>query len=300
LIKTHSARQLITDSAAGATAFACGKKTYNGAIAVDTSGKPMPTLFEEASEKGMSTGLAVTSTITHATPACFYAHQPKRSMYYEIADDLASALRAGRVDLAIGYGLEEFNQRPDERDLVAEMEAENVQILGEEAFGDPRSWKIESVAGAVLLSGEPPRTGGRPDDYLANAAGFALERLGGQDKPFILVVEGSQIDWGGHANERDYILAEMRDFEFTLETILDYAVRDGETLVVVTADHETGGFAINGGNLTGDSLATAFTTEHHTGTMVPLFAIGPGADQFAGMYDNTEVYTKLRAALGWN
>ena len=136
-------------------------------------------------------------------------------------------------------------------------------------------------------------------DYLAAGANAALAYLNARDsteRGFFLMVEGSQIDWGGHANNGDYIVTEVQDFSRTVNAVLDWAAADGNTLVVVTADHETGGFAVNNGS-TADSMTFAFTSDYHTATMVPVFAAGPGAEAFAGIYENTAIYDKLSAAL---
>ena len=111
------------------------------------------------------------------------------------------------------------------------------------------------------------------------------------------MIEGSQIDWGGHANKSDYIITEMLDFDKAIGKVLDFAKKNGETLVIVTADHETGGYSINGGNQ--DSLITAFTTGYHTADLIPVFAYGPGAQAFGGMYENTAIYDKMMEAFGF-
>ncbi len=290
--KTHSADDLITDSAAGATAFSTGEKTYNGAIAVDQNKNPLQTLFEEAEAQGYETGLAVTSTITHATPACFYAHDDDRNHYEAIAEDLALS----QVDVAIGYGLDQFNARQDGRDLVRVMTERGIRVHTK--LDDLRIQK--KTRQMVLLPGvEPPRAKQRPFDYLRTASMKAIEQLEANKAPFFLVVEGSQIDWGGHANDSDWIVDEMLDFDRTLNAILDWAEQDGETLVVVTADHETGGYAINKGILDEFAFETAFTTKKHTATMVPVFAYGPSSELFAGMYENTAIHAKMRQAMGW-
>jgi len=113
------------------------------------------------------------------------------------------------------------------------------------------------------------------------------------------MIEGSQIDWGGHANDTKYITTEVKDFDKAIGKILDFARKDKETLVIITADHETGGFAINPQSRM-DSLVGAFTSSYHTGTMVPVFAYGPGAELFSGIYENTDIYHKMRKALGFD
>ena len=107
------------------------------------------------------------------------------------------------------------------------------------------------------------------------------------------MIEGSQIDWGGHANNSDYIIKEMVDFDNCIGKVLDFAEKDGETLVIITADHETGGYALVGGNLEKGEVVGKFSTDYHTGVMVPVFAFGAGAEHFAGIYHNIEIYKKM-------
>lgn len=128
----------------------------------------------------------------------------------------------------------------------------------------------------------------------------AIERLDFQnDNGYFLMIEGSQIDWGGHANDSDYLISEMIEFDKVIGEVLDYAEKDGNTLVIITADHECGGFTINKpstmGNVTG-----AFTTDYHTASMVPVFAFGPGAEEFSGIYNNNDIYFKMLDALGYS
>lgn len=112
------------------------------------------------------------------------------------------------------------------------------------------------------------------------------------------MIEGSQIDWGGHANDSEYIITEMLDFNESIENVLEYAKLDGNTLVVITADHETGGYAIQKGSKMGD-IVGAFTSDYHTGDLIPVFAFGPGAEEFGGIYDNTAIFDKLKEAFGF-
>ena len=295
LQKTYSSDNLITDSAAGATAFSCGKKTYNGAIGVSQDTLPCPTLLERAIEQGRATGLVASSTIVHATPAAFFGHVASRQQY----EDLAVQLAASDVDFFAGGGAKYFNGRvTDQRDLVEEMRSagREVKTYFEDPFG---SHPISTALPYGYLSSldDPlPALSGR--SYLGPAADSAISYLHAQSRKdgFFLMIEGSQIDWGGHANDADYIVAEMIEFSDIVDAALDYAQQEGNTLVVVTADHETGGFAINLGSRM-DSIAGAFTSTHHTATMVPVFAYGPGAELFAGIYENTDIHTKLAAVM---
>ena len=296
LHKPASYDNLVTDSAAGATAFASGVKTYNGAIGVRPDTTSCVTLFEQLGPRKMATGLVATSTIVHATPAAFFGHAASRREYELLAAQLAES----EVDFFIGGGAKFFNAREsDERDLIAEMRAGGryVSTYFEGALHETPPVVAQRYGFLTALEDPLPVLGGR--DYLKAATEMAINYLtevSATPAGYFLVVEGSQIDWGGHANDTEYLVSEMREFSEVVDAVLDYAESDGETLVVVTADHETGGFAINYGSRP-DSLVGAFTSDYHTATMVPVFAYGPGADAFAGIYENTAIYDKFRAAL---
>ena len=296
LHKSYSSDNLVTDSAAGATAFSCGEKTYNGAIGVRPDGSPCPTLFEYARELGMPTGAVVTSTIVHATPAAFYAHEASRQSYENIAEQLAAA----DVDFFVGGGQQFFDRREgDDRDLIAEMRADGRVV---ESYFDKRFADVTASAKtpyAYFTAANDPLPVAQGRDYLEPASVAALDYLAARDtsdRGFFLLIEGSQIDWGGHANQGDYIVTEVQDFSRTIDAVLDWAAEHGSTLVVVTADHETGGFAINNGS-TQDEMDYAFTSDYHTATMIPVFAEGPGAEAFGGIYENTAIYDKLHSML---
>ena len=294
LHKSHAADALVTDSAAGATAFACGQKTYNGAIAVDVDTLPIPTILQEAESKNIATGLVSTSTIVHATPASFIAHNEYRRNYEEIAADFLKT----DIDLFIGGGARYFNNRSDDRNLLDELRNKGYQV-GDYFNDDLDSIQIQDDRNfAFLTSLDDPIPAAQGRDYLQNAAMMAIEALDKKDNGFFIMIEGSQIDWGGHANDADYIISEMIDFDNTIGAVLEWADKDGETLVVVTADHETGGFAIQKES-TRDNLVTAFTSDYHTAEMICVFAHGPQEELFKGIYENTAIYNKMREAFGW-
>ena len=295
LHKSYATDDLITDSAAGATAFASGTKTYNGAIGMDNEGNPVPTIMEEVEARGMSTGLVVTSSIIHATPACFYAHQKMRSYKEQIAVDLLSL----EVDFFVGGGKKYFYRRnADERNLIDELEEKGYQISDffQKDFADV-TINSKKNFGYFTADEEPiPAMQGR--DYFVEASKSAVDFLNKHgDNGFLLMIEGSQIDWGGHANNSDYIISEMIEFDEAIGKVLNFAKKDGQTLVIVTADHETGGYAINPGS-TMDSIVPAFTTDKHTAALIPVFAFGPGQELFRGIYENTAIYHKMKRALG--
>jgi len=296
LHKPYASNKLITDSAAAATAFACGQKTYNGAIAVDVNKNSIPTILEEAEKNGLATGLVASSSIVHATPACFIAHNEYRKNYEDIATDFLKT----EVDYFVGGGLKYFNRRDDDdRNLVKELEAKGYMVS--DYFKSDFNNLIPDTTsnfGYFTADEEPiPASMGR--DYLIGASNKSYPFLKARsDKGFFVMIEGSQIDWGGHANNTEYIISEFLEFNEVIASALAYAEQDGETLVVVTADHETGGFAIQQES-TMDSISGAFTSDYHTGTMIPVFAYGPGAELFSGIYENTDVYYKMRQVFGW-
>ncbi len=297
--QTNSADNYVTDSAAGATALSIGQKTYNGAIGVDKNKVPQKTILETAESKGLATGLVTTCSITHATPASFIAHQPSRTLDEDIAKDFLKT----DVDVLIGGGRHFFEDRVDNINLFSIMKKNNYQIVDKMSDLDKiNKGKVvylrtdrDTIINKKTMNTFPKISEGR-GEYLSNAALKAIEILNNNDiknKGFFLMIEGSQIDWGGHANNSDYIVKEMVDFDNCIGKVLDFAEKDGETLVIITADHETGGYALVGGNLEKGEIVGKFSTDHHTGVMVPVFAFGAGAEHFAGIYHNIEIYKKM-------
>ncbi len=283
--KTQSADNFITDSAAGGTALSTGTKTYNGAIAVDTDKKPVKTILEKAEEKGLATGLVSVSAITHATPASFIAHQPDRNMYEAIAADFLKT----DIDVFIGGGRAHFTKRKDGKNLVEELEEKGYDYETDMA-------KIKNIKSGKLAALTADMHNDRiaeRGDMLPFSTQTAINILSNNKKGFFLMVEGSAIDFGGHANSTNYVVEEMLDFDKVIGKVLDFASKDGQTLVVVTADHETGGMAIAGGNLNTGMVKGAFPSKDHTAVMVPVFAYGPGAEEFGGIMDNTDVNKKM-------
>ena len=293
--KSFSSNYLTTDSAAGATAFACGKKSYNGAIAVDPDKKPMPTILEQAEELGLATGLVVTSTIAHATPAAFISHVESRKQY----EDIATFFPESGIDLFIGGGTKHFDERKDKRNIIQEMIDQGYVIKHQKDESiDDVDMNPEYPFG-FFTGRKDPKTYRQGRRYLPNASKRAAAFLDKRsDEGFFMMIEGSQIDWGGHANDGKYIIEEVLDFDRAIGKVLDWAEKDGETLVVITADHETGGFAILPSSKM-NKLKTKFITDYHTPVLIPVFAFGPGSEQFSGIYDNTDIYHKMVAAFGW-
>lgn len=292
LIKTSSSSALITDSAAAATAFSTGLKTYNGAIGVTNDTLPVVTILEELEKREFSTGVIATSTITHATPASFYAHQKSRKMQLEIAEDLTKS----GVDFFAGGGRKFFENREDKKNLVSKLENLGYEIQLDRLDPSQRMNKNKKY-GYLLADGGMPKIMDGRGSFLYDATKLGIKKLSQNEKGFFLMVEGSQIDWGGHSNDSEYLISELIDFDTVMGQVLDYAKKDGNTLVIVTADHETGGFTLAGDNGDYKKIKPTFSTGGHSATMVPVFAFGPGASEFAGVYENTEIYSKMKKLL---
>lgn len=287
--KTSSSDRYVTDSAAGATAISTGTKTYNGAIGVGPDKNPIKTILEEASQKGKATGLVSTSSITHATPASFIAHQPSRSQEEDIATDFLKT----DIDVFIGGGYDFFTQREDGRNLVDELVSKGYTVERELD-------KIEAYRGKKLAGLTAPKGNGRVAErgnMLPVSTQTAIHVLQQNKKGFFLMVEGSFIDSGGHGNNTLQVVEEVLDFDRAVGRALDFAARDGNTLVVITADHETGGMSIIDGSFETGMVKGSYTTGGHTGVMVPIFAYGPGASEFVGIMENTDIHAKIRKLL---
>ncbi len=289
LIKTSSASDLITDSAAGATAFASGVKTNNGVLGLDKNLNPVPTIVEELSAIGYATGVVATSSVVHATPAAFYTHVKSRRDY----EDIALSLVDSEIDFFAGGGTDFFSKRKDGKNLISKLEEKGFTVNTD---GLPNNVKpVFNYKQGYLLApdGMPKMLEGR-GDFLPNATRLAIESLSQlSDKGFFLMVEGSQVDWGGHAKNADYLISELIDFDNTIGVALDFAEADGNTLVIVLADHETGGFTLASDNGDYNKIKPIFSTDGHSATLIPVFAKGPGQELFSGIYENTAIFDKM-------
>ncbi|GAA5035246.1 alkaline phosphatase [Marivirga lumbricoides] len=292
LSKTASSSHKITDSGASGSAMATGQKTYNGAIGVNKDTTDIENMVELLSKRGYHTGIIATSTITHATPASFFAHSKDRGM----EDFIAAQLHNTEVDFFAGGGLKNFNKRIDGINYLDSLKTKNFSI-------DTTSLNAELVQkdkiGFLLSDGAMPKKLEGRDEFLPEATELSINFLKQKEGPFFIMSEGSQIDWGGHDNNSDYIITEIIDFDKVIGLALDFAEKDGNTLVIVTADHETGGYTLRSGkNEEGKTdyniIDPSFSTSGHSATMVPVFAYGPGSEKFRGIYENTEIFHKIK------
>ena len=282
---SYSANKLVTDSAAAGTALATGNKTKNGKIGVSVDNEPMETLTEYAKSKGKKTGTSVVCRICDATPAVFSTHYHDRDSLHRIIAQFVDS----NLDFLSGGGLKWWENRPDGRDLTAEVEAKGYTFVK-----DIESLKAVESGPVIALTAykELPPALDRGTDH-QDAVRKALELLDNK-KGFFLMVEGSCIDDWCHANKVGYAVEEILDFDRTVGVVLEWAAKDGETLVIVTADHSTGGMTLLGGNVKKQKVAVNFANDGHNGIALPVYAWGPGAEKFVGIYENAELSRKIR------
>ncbi|HUX95546.1 MAG TPA: alkaline phosphatase [Bacteroidales bacterium] len=291
LSKTYSADNYITDSAAGGTAIACGEKTNNGMIGVKPDNTVVSSITEIAHKNGLATGVVSTSAVTHATPASFVAHNSGRGNYEEIADDFLK----GTLDVFIGGGENHFRNRKDSADLAVKLKEQGFDVL----YNIEDLIKSQSLKLAGLLAKEHmPKVSDGRQGVLSEMTRKAIETLSKNKNGFVLMVEGSMIDWGAHENNIDYAIEEMIDLDQAIGTAYDFATEDGSTLIVVTADHETGGLVLTGGNIPARIVQAKFAGMDHSAVMVPIFSYGPGAEIFSGIHENTFFFNEFIQLLG--
>ena len=282
--KTTAADTYITDSAAGATAMATGQKTNNRAIGVDSMGKAWSAIPELIKAWNMPSGLITVGSVTDATPAAFYAHQPDRSFEQEIATDFIRS----PLDILIGGGYRYFQ----EGHVLDTLRGNGYQTS--QRFADLPHLKApfvlldDQAVGAVHQG----RT-----NYLTSGLLKIIDELSPSKAGFFVMAEAAQIDYGGHTKDISYVTREMLDFDQAIGAALRFADQNGETLVIVTADHETGGLTLLDGNLKSGYVDGHFSSNDHSGIMVPIFAYGPHSLDFRGVYENTEIYHKIMAIL---
>ena len=328
LSETCSANNYVTDSPAGGTALACGIRTKNGYLGVDPEGKPLTSILRKAQAMGKRSGIVVNTVLTEATPAAFYAGVTSRSMSFDIAKQFTES----GVDVAIGAGLEPFIKRPDSLDLTATLinkgydvhldwktvlNTTSKKFVGILPMGDVhrRNESGNTTAGAAdgaevclaaKLAASSEENGdttrlSEPTVYLEKATAKALEVLSNDNRQgFFLIIESAIIDGYGHNNDSEGMIEEMKEFDNTLRQLVAYVNQHPETLLVVTADHETGGTGVSYKSYEVGSttpVQLSFSTKGHTGTVVPVFAYGAGAEAFAGIMKNTDLPKKMEELM---
>lgn len=287
LVSNHSTDHLITDSAASATAMSTGYKTKNRMIAMSPNGKKLETTLEIAQTKHMKTGLVVTSSITHATPASFISHVKSRYLQTEIAHQISK----NPPDVIIGGGLGYFlpkshllSLRKDDFHLLSHFPNPYQIITNHHDF---KKIKNPTHLLALLDQDGLPQASSRKIS-LKTMTKKAINILSQSKNGFFLMVEGSQIDWMAHDNLGTELVEEMIDFDDAIGAALRFQKSNPNTLILVTADHETGGFGITQASKN-KIKEFKFLSKEHTSQLVPIFSSGPQAEKFTGFLDNTDI-----------
>ncbi len=287
--QTRAANNDNTDSAAGATAMASGKKTNNRYIGMDAQGRPISNLPDTLATLGIKSGIITCGDVTDATPAAFYGHQNERTLSTAIANDLLKS----HVDILVGSNQKSFLQNPDPG-FTAKLKKQ------EYAIDTTLTAFMQAGKGKhlVLLNDAGTRSvlKGR-GNMLQTSLKQTIKLLSANKKGFLVMTEGAQIDYGGHANDLPYIVTELHDFDKTVGEALKFADEDGETLVIITADHETGGLSLLDASTAQGMVLGNFSTNDHTSINVPVMAYGPGSQRFNGTYQNIEIYHKILSLM---
>ncbi|MCC9167871.1 alkaline phosphatase [Pontibacter harenae] len=289
LSKTASSDGYITDSAAGATAMATGQKTNNRYIGVDPAGNSLTSIPELIAAKGMKSGIISVGDVTDATPASFYAHQTERSLSEAIAADFIKS----PVDILIGGNYNAFSKRKDGQNLISQLQEKGYvttnQFSALDAISASKFVVLDDNAVTSIQNGR--------GDFLAKSLNKSLEVLSKNKGGFFLMAEGAQIDRGGHQNNMSVTVQEMLDFDKAVGEAMKFVDEDGETLLIVTADHETGGLSLLHGDMRKGAVTGNFSTDDHTALPVPVFAYGPHSLDFRGVYENTALFKMIMQVI---
>ncbi len=290
LSKTWAVKKLVTDSGSGGTSLATGVKTVYHAVGVDPEGKPLTSLVDVAKELGKDAGMAVTCRLWDATPCDFCGHNIDRDKEEELVGDYPTS----GVDFVFGGGAQKFTNRKDGRDIFKELQKKGYHVS--RTLDDFFAYDKNSRIFAVPYDKDTPLPDER-GDLLARASMKGISLMNQNKNGFFMMIEGSQLDDYGHFNQLDLLMKETLDFDQTVGEVMKWAAKDGETLVVVTADHETGGLTLVNGNKDEGRVECCFSSKDHTGAMVPVYAFGPGAENFTGIFENTDVFKKIKKLM---
>ena len=313
IVLTHSENAIVTDSASSATAFSTGRKTNNGALGLDEDNKILENFTEIIDRYGYVSSLISTSEITHATPAAYASHVDLRWK----TDEISLQMMESNVMTILGGGRHFFlpedlgGKRSDGLNLLEQMESSRMVMTEKKELDSFDHSYLGKVVG--LFADEALRDKEKPENHVfepssSEMLNFAINRSEKFNengcKGFFIMLEGSQVDWAGHANDLNYLKREMQDFDEAVELALDYATQNLDTLVIATADHETGGLLIESSSptdYTAPEVKFSFNTGigygSHTGVPVPVYAYGPGSENFTGTLDNTDIFYAMLEAV---
>jgi alkaline phosphatase len=291
LVDTRGADHVVTESAAGATALATGVRTFYGGLSVGPDSLPRETVLEAARARGLATGIVTTTSWLDATPAAFVAHSPSRRAWARV---LEGYLAVRPTVILAGGGRALARRLPrDSMPAGDRFRQAYTVVTTAEALSAVGLDTVTALLG-LLADGDLPLAPDRSPS-LARLAETALRVLDRNPDGFFLLVENEETDTQAHGNAPLSVLAaEMRAFDEAVGAGLRYQARHPETLIVVVADHETGGLSLTHER---DSLRLSYHTKDHSAELVPLFARGPGAERFGGLLTNAEVGQRLKAAV---
>ncbi len=278
---TSSYDSYITDSAPGATAFSTGKKTNNRSVGVDHTGKALLQLPNLMAAKGKRTALITSGDITDATPAAFYAHQQERSNSLSILQDLHQS----PISILAGSGSRQIDSV-----LFRANDIQYFSRVQDMHFVQGKKIVVtDSIASKRILDGR--------GNWLQKAFLSSVDILKKDSAGFFMMIEGAKVDHGGHDNHLPFVITEALDFDQLVAAVLRFADSNGETLVIVTSDHETGGLTLLDGDIREGYVSGHFSTTDHTALPVPYFVYGPGSHLFTGVIQNTEIFNLIMQSL---
>lgn len=280
-----------TDSAAGGSALATGELHDNRHISMSNTGEAYPSITDYMYDAGYACGVITLGNLADATPAAFYGHSTER----DDSDKITEYLLDGKLTLLNGAGMNVFTNRADSRNILKELEEKGYRIATEIDDINDDDKKVICVDELMDLAATEETL-----DLLAEATKEGIEKLTKtNNKGFFLMVEGAKIDYAGHANSLPGSVVETLSFDLAVAEALKFADKNGETLVIVTGDHETGGLTFVDGDFTTGHVTARFMTDDHTAQMLPVFAYGPGSKEFTGVYKNTEIFHKIMRLKGF-
>ena len=313
IVLTHSENAIVTDSASSATAFSTGRKTNNGALGLDKNNEVLENFTEIINRHGYVSSLISTSEITHATPAAYASHIDLRWK----TDEISTQMMDSNVMTILGGGRHFFlpeelgGKRSDGLNLLEQIKSSHTVLTEKKELETFDHSNLGKVVG--LFADEALRDNEKPDNHLLEPSStemlkFAINRSQQFNengcRGFFIMLEGSQVDWAGHANDMNYLKREMQDFDDAVALAYNYAQENNDTLVIATADHETGGLLIEPASptdYTAPEVKFSFNTGigygSHTGVPVPVYAYGPGSENFTGTLDNTDIFYAMLEAV---
>lgn len=284
--QNHALDAFTTDSAAGGSALATGERHNNRHVSATGDNVPVPSLSDFFIGKNRSVGVVTLGDVSDATPAAFYGHSTER----DYSDILTAYLTDGRIDLLCGSGISKFTKRDDGRNLAKELESKYAFVRSVD--------DINAREGKVICIDEEMDKAADEENLqlLAQATRASIQKLQERsDNGFFLMVEGAKIDYAGHSRCLPGSVIEMLSFDRAIAEAMKFADSNGETLVIVTADHETGGLMLLDGDEETGRVMGVYVTDDHTPALIPVFAYGPGAREFMGCYRNTEIARRIKA-----